>query len=148
MAKIIINRKGQWRNRMRAIKVFIDGNQVGTVKNDSSEEFVVPAGHHTVQCKIDWCSCKPFDVDLKEDEVKMLRLESGMKFYSLLTSIVLLIIFGGFFYSKLMHRALPDWWYWGQVGFCGLVLLYLAYYLSIGRDRYLMLSRDDKSIFN
>jgi hypothetical protein len=32
MAKIIINRKREWMNRLRGIKVFIDGKNVGVVK--------------------------------------------------------------------------------------------------------------------
>jgi len=148
MAKIIINRKGQYRNRLRGIKVLIDGQEVGSVKNDSSEEFTVSSGFHEVQCKIDWCSCKPLQVNVNEGEVKILKLESGMKYYNVLTIIAIVVIALGFIYPRIAHRDLPDWWYYGQFVYFGFVLLYLIYFLSIARDKYLSLNEDRSSIFN
>jgi hypothetical protein len=148
MAKIIINRKGQYRNRMRAIRVVIDGNEVGTVKNDSSEEFTVEPGKHTVQCKIDWCGSQVFEVDVKADEVKMLKLQSGMKYYSAMSFTVILIIVVSFLYRKALHRDLPDWWYYFEMSLFGIILLYLAYYFTLGRYKYLSIGEDKDTIFN
>jgi hypothetical protein len=148
MAKIIINRKGQYRNRLRAIRVVIDGNEVGTVKNDSSEEFVVEEGKHTVQCKIDWCGSEVIDVAVKENEVKILKLQSGMKYYNVMSFFVILVIGGGFVYRKFLHGELPDWWYTFQFVPFGIILLYLAYYFTLGRYKYLSIGEDKDTIFS
>jgi hypothetical protein len=148
MAKIIINRKGQYRNRLRSIRVFIYGNEVGSVKNDSSEEFTVEEGKHTVQCKIDWCGSQVFDVDVKPGEVKMLKLQSGMKYYNAMSFVVIIIVVAGFLYRKFLHGDLPDWWYYFEFALFGVVLLYLAYYFTLGRNKYLDLGEDKDTIFN
>ena len=43
------------RDRARAYRVLIDGEEVGRVKQGERIEFAVRAGLHTVELRIDWC---------------------------------------------------------------------------------------------
>jgi hypothetical protein len=148
MAKIIINRKGEWMNRMRGIKVFIDGKQVGIVKNDSAEEFVVDAGTHTVECKIDWCGCKPVQLTVADDgDVKILKLQSGMTYLKPLYFIFFAVVLGRLLF-RLSGQHVPDWLEIGQFVIAVPVLLYFIYYLTIGRKHYLSLDYDKSNPFS
>ena len=144
MAKIIINRKSEWMNRLRSIHVYIDGKNVGSLKNGSSEEFVVEQGLHTIECKIDWCSSMPVSLDVKAEDVKVLQLQSGMKYYWIVSIIAIVLLFINFFIPYTWAEfsdAVP-------MVLAGLIFLYLAYFLTIGRKKYLSLKEDTKNIFN
>ena len=41
-------------DRIRAYKVFVDGEFVGKLGNDSSAQFPVEPGEHEIQLRIDW----------------------------------------------------------------------------------------------
>ena len=43
-------------NRRQRYKVLIDGVEAGQIKNDDTEEYTLPAGSHTLQCRINWMS--------------------------------------------------------------------------------------------
>jgi hypothetical protein len=147
MPKIIINRKGEWANRLRKINVFIDGRNAGGVKNDGSEEFVLEPGKHTVECKIDWCSCKPVEMELREGDVKILKLQSGVK-YMWVFYIVIIAAFVGRMSYRLSDKPVPDWVDYAQTVLFSLALVYLVYFLTIGRKQYLSLTEDKDNIFN
>ena len=52
---------------MRRVKVFVDGDHVGSLRPRQSLELEVGTGSNTVLGRIDWCSSRPL----------LLRLESG-----------------------------------------------------------------------
>ncbi len=56
------------RDIMRRYKVLVDGDEVGYIKQSQEWGFAVPAGNHTLQLKIDWCSSKPISFTLAEGE--------------------------------------------------------------------------------
>jgi len=47
---------GGYRDRMRAYKILIDNQAVGTVKPGESVTTAAAPGTHTVRMKVDWCS--------------------------------------------------------------------------------------------
>ena len=53
MAVLKITRSDEYMNRMRAIKIIIDGKQIGTIKNAEEKEFSLQTGNYTLQAKID-----------------------------------------------------------------------------------------------
>ena len=63
-AWIDVERKEGLRDRARAYKVMIDGQEAGTVRRGSQEGFQVTPGTHEVFLKIDWCRSPKLTVDV------------------------------------------------------------------------------------
>lgn len=145
--KIIINRKSEWRNRARGFRLLLDGKEVGKIANDASEEYPVEPGVHTLQCKIDWCSSPELEVTVKEGETRFIQTGSGMKYYNVFTALIILVLLSGPI-IKYLHIAIPDGFTYWQLAVLGPFLLYILYYMTIGRNRYLILKEDTKNVFN
>ncbi len=146
-AKIILNRKSEWVNKARGIKFFIDDVELGKITNGSSEEFVIASGFHKMQCKIDWCSSGEVSLQLNEGETKFLKVKSGMKYYAIVYIAFIIVLLSGFI-MKVAHIAKPPEFLWFQVLAFVPVLVYMLYYLTIGRKKYLVLEEDTENIFN
>jgi hypothetical protein len=58
-ATLAIRRTHQWANRARAIKLFLNGESVGTILDGETKEFPVTPGEVTVTASIDWCAAEP-----------------------------------------------------------------------------------------
>lgn len=52
------------RDRARAYKVMIDGQEAGTVRHGQQESFQVTPGTHEVFLKIDWCRSPKLSVEV------------------------------------------------------------------------------------
>jgi hypothetical protein len=50
----ITRKRSQWKDRLRAYEVLVDGNEVGRLGNGECRDFELEPGHHTVRLKIDW----------------------------------------------------------------------------------------------
>ena len=145
-SKIIVSRKSEVMNRRRNYRIFIDGKEVGLIKNDSSEEFEVEPGSHNVQCKIDWCYSPTFNVDVKEGKNSYIRVGSGMKFY---LPLLILMFIGVFFpmFFKFAKLPLPDWTNTAKIILVAPVVLYLLYNLTLNRKKYLLITDDTSNPF-
>ena len=145
--KIILTRKSEWMNRSRPYHVLIDGMDAGSIANGSTQEFMVSPGSHTVQCKMAWYCSPLFQVDLKMEEIEYLRVRAGMKYYWPLFFILLVGISINLFYthdsgekplSLIMLQLvciLPS-------------LLYMLYYLTLGKQKYLVIEEDRENAFS
>jgi hypothetical protein len=142
-ARIIINRSSEWMNRVRAFKVFIDGEQVGTIKNGGAEEFKIDPGVHTVVCKVDWCSSQELGIVVSDGETEYLKVSNGMKYYYYLV-IPMVVVLAYNFYIVMARAARPIWFSWVMALTVLPVLTYLFYYLTVGRKSYLLLQKDEK----
>jgi hypothetical protein len=58
---------GEWRDRLRAYDVLIDGARAGAVRPGQTVDFAVAPGEHGVQLTVDWCS----------SPVRVVRLAAG-----------------------------------------------------------------------
>lgn len=145
-AKIILNRKGEWMNRARTFKVLIDGQKAGTIKNDSAEEFLVEPGEHTIRCTIDWCSSPETTIHLGPNEIAYLQVKSGLKYYwplfiLLIAGLLLNLVFVG----NPANR--PEWSVYLRMVLLLPALLYITYFLTVGRKRYLLIEKDKDNLF-
>lgn len=52
---LLIRRSKSYSDSLRSYKVFIDGNEVGLIKNGMESRFCVAPGEHLIHLKIDWC---------------------------------------------------------------------------------------------
>lgn len=78
MATIRIKRTNEYSNLFRDYKIFIDGQQVGTIATGETKDFSTTVGQHTVTAKIDWCSSPDVSIDVKEDQTVNLNV-CGLK---------------------------------------------------------------------
>lgn len=131
MATIRLKRTSEFNNRMRDYKIFIDGQQVGTIGNGETKDFPTKVGHHIVIAKIDWCSSPNISVSVNDNQTKTLKV-GGFKYGQWLMPISLGLI--------ILHFILS-----GIIGFKYTIFLVipffllLVYYLTIGKSNYLTL---------
>ena len=145
--KIIVSRKSEWINRARGFKFFLDGKEMGKIANGGSEEYLVEPGVHTLQCKIDWCSSPELAIELKEGETKFLKAASGMKYYTV-GYIFLILSLGSGPIMKLMGITRPENLSTIQLLIMTPFILYMIYYLTIGKKKYISLAEDKENFFN
>ena len=146
-AKIIINRKSEWLNRMRGFKVFIDGKEAGIVNNGSSEEFTVESGVHIITMKFGFYSGQPKTISLNDNETKFLQTRRAWKFFWFFYILFLLGLLSGFIFRSLNIQETR------LTSIAGGILIAPAffsalYHLTLGRKKYLLLEDDDSNIFN
>ena len=98
MATIRIKRMNEYSNLMRDYKIFIDGQQVGTIANGETKSFSTTAGQHTVTTKIDWCSSPDVTIDVEENQTVDLNV------YGLKTPIEFLLLI--YYLTKGRNRYL------------------------------------------
>lgn len=146
--KIILTRSNEWLNRLRPYKVLIDGVEVGTINNDSSETFSISEGNHRLQCKINWYSSRDdFRINIGFNEIAYLRVKSGMRFYWPLFFLLLTGIFINLFFSGRPQEK-PIWASFLQLILILPGLLYMLYHLGFARKKYLMVEEDNENIFS
>ena len=145
-SKIILTRKTEWLNRLRGYRFFIDGNESGKIKNGSTEEFVIDPGTHKVQCKLNWCVSREFEVSVQPGETSYLLVKSGLKYFWIFY-ILLLAGLGYNLYYTFAHIRRPS--YVSNLVWILILpaVLYMLYYLTIGRKDYLIVGKDSKNIF-
>jgi hypothetical protein len=78
MAIIKLQRTSEWNARFRDYKIFIDGQQVGTIANGETKEFTTTSGMHTIAAKIDWCISPDLTVNADDNQAKSVKV-SGFK---------------------------------------------------------------------
>jgi hypothetical protein len=144
--KIIVSRPNQWLNRTRIVKVFIDDKEAGSVKNGSSEEFAIGSGQHIVQCKMDWQSSPVMIVNLNQHEIEYLIVKNAMKYYWPLFLLMLIGVGINLFYLRYQTQR-PLGASLLQLALILPALIYLLYYITIGRKKYLILEADQENIF-
>lgn len=131
MATIKIQRTNEYQNKMRAFKIFIDGQEAGTIANGETKDFETKAGKHTVTAKIDWCSSPDIAVDVKEHEIKNLEV-GGFKNgkWIMLTGFIIvglhLILSKTIGFNYTIFLLVPNF-------------LIMIYSLTLGRRKYLTL---------
>jgi hypothetical protein len=131
MATIRLKRTSEYNNRMRDYKIFIDGQQIGTIANGETKDFPVTVGQHIVTAKVDWCSSPDLSVDINDNQTKNLKV-GGFRNGQFLMPIGLGLIVLHFILSRF-----TDFEY--TIFLVAPLFLLLVYYLTIGRKKYLTL---------
>ncbi|HTQ26475.1 MAG TPA: hypothetical protein VMI35_00030 [Puia sp.] len=144
--KIILSRPSQWMNRARSYSVFIDGSEVGKIRNGSSEEFLVNPGQHEVYCKLAWYSSPVFALTVEPGRVEYIRVKSGMKYYWPLFFVLVVGLIINLFFSREPGQR-PSWIWVIQLVFILPSILYMFYYLTLGRRNYLRVEEDRDNVF-
>lgn len=147
MAKIIINRKAEWMNRLRKFDVYIDGEKAGAVKNGGSEEFSVPAGEHVIHCKLSWYSSNTYNLHVNENDIKFLAVKGNMKGFVFLYIVLLIVVLAPLVFRNASWIS-RDMLEWSRFGILAIVIIYFGYYSFFARNKYLWIGEDKSNIFN
>ena len=111
--------------------MFIDGKQVGIIAHGETKDFPCTAGPHIVIAKMDWCSSQEISIDLKENEIKELKV-GGFKYGQWLMPIAVGLIILNAILSKFFNFEY-------LIYLLGVIFLLFVYYATIGREKYLIL---------
>jgi hypothetical protein len=116
----------------KGFNVFIDGKDEGKVPFDEAKTVELIEGDHQVYAKINWCSSKVFNINIKANETK--EIELGLNNPPTKTQFFIAIIFaiifiGGLSLGKLIQLELIT-----DIAACSLYV-YALYSLLILRNR-------------
>ncbi len=145
-SRIVLRRSSEWINRLRSFKVIIDGQQLGSIANGATSDFRLSPGKHLVQCKVDWCGSRAFEVDLKEGENAYLLVKNGMKYYMQIV-LPLFVLIGLNLYFSFSGTPKPAWFNYLLIAVALPSLAYILYYTLISRNDYLQITKDEKTGF-
>jgi hypothetical protein len=129
MPTIVINRTSEYSNRLRNYHLFLDGKMIGTISNGQTKQFKTTPGQHTIVAKIDWCSSPEVSFTLSETDKKELTV-GGFAHGTWIMSIAIGVIVLDFFLSFIFH-------FYYTIIFIFTVFVFIVYYVTIGRKKYL-----------
>ncbi len=135
MEKIVIKRTNEFINRFRNYKIFIDGQQVGTIGNGETKEFLVSIGQHSLIAKIDWCTSQELQINIDENEIKNIQV-SSFKYGKWIMPLA-----GGIIIIDFILKETTSFIFFNFLLFPFLITLF--YYSSFGRKKYLLLSESN-----
>ena len=149
MAKIIISRKSEIKQRIRRFKVLIDGEVAGEVTSTNPGEYHVQQGKHIIQCKTGWFSSEPYEVTLGENDVKVLNVTVNLPYFSIVYLVLIAAVLLPFF-KRISSgtRDLPEGWDWARAIAIFVVASYYLWFFVVKRKSYLRVVEDTKNIFN
>jgi len=139
MAKLIITRKSEFFNWARDYRICLNGEEIGKIASGKTKEFDIPEGTNTLKAKIDWCGSQDFRISVNKDETRNILIK-GFPRGSLMMILMTCICF----FPLLVSEFIKDHLYlkFSLITFSVAVLLYLGYYLTVGRNRYLEISEN------
>lgn len=65
-ATITVTRTRQWANKARGVKLFLNGEAVGKIRDGKSQTFRVKPGLHSLEAKVDWCRTQPLQLRIAD----------------------------------------------------------------------------------
>jgi hypothetical protein len=133
MQKLIIKRSSQWTNKFRAIEIYLDEKKIGEIGDNEITKFDVEPGRHTIKAKIDWCRSNTLELHIENNQTKYIEL-SGYKFEKFIMPLILSVSLFYSFFEKRFNL-------YPEILFLLITppTLYMFYYLTFGRNKYLTL---------
>jgi len=141
--RVILERKNEWLNRLKAYRVELNGTEIGRISNGKSEEYQVPAGTNSIECKVNWCGSTPLNLDIKPGETIYLKVGSGMKFFWAIYAVFIVAILGRLLLREKMTPEMNI----AAMAIFVVVLVYFGYYITFGRKHYLKVEEDVNNVF-
>ena len=131
MAKIYIDRPNEIFNGRTPHQIYIDDKKVGTIGNGENKSFEVEQGEHTVVTKMNFFMGSPkVLVKVKGDEVQRLKV-TGISGAIWLVGVAA-VAFG-------IRYAMEPFFDIDQYTYIMFPCIFLMYFLTIGRKKYLTL---------
>jgi hypothetical protein len=138
MTTIIIKRPYRNFDRNRNFQIFLDGKIIGAVANGQSMQFETTPGQHSIFAKVGWCRSKEYSFIFNETINKELTVDI-FKYGRWILPIIIASVGLNLIFRFANKPAI------------GLILmiapfLFLFYYWTIGRNKYLMLDSSATTI--
>lgn len=76
MATLKITRSNEYANRVRNIKILLNGAEIGTIKNAETKEFPVTPGNHSLQARVDWGTSNIESFSIGDNEIRQFYIDS------------------------------------------------------------------------
>lgn len=146
-AKIILTRPREWFNQTRGFRIWVDGNEMGEIRNGSSETIMLEPGIHSLQCRLAWYGSQEIKMSLNAGDISWLRVRNGMKYYW--HSFIILLL--GISLNLLAVNRMDERPLWAPLMDLVLILpalVYMLYYMTLGRKKYLVLEEDKENAFS
>lgn len=102
-AIIHLKRRATWADMLRSYQIFLDGEQVGTIRQGMGLTFQVHPGHHELFLTIDWCSSRHLSICLAPGERTTLICQGRNALFTLYN-----ITLGANNYIKLAQEPIKD----------------------------------------
>ena len=131
MSTITITRPNQWSNQSISINVYIDDELSGEIAGGETKDFEVKPGKHTVYVKNNWGGSQPVEVDVRENNIKTLRLTS-FKYVILLSPLIIIAVFIVYFSIKNFFNLRQNM----VVDSIIMVLFYAIVFLGFAKKHY------------
>lgn len=135
MAKLIIRRADTYINRRRKFKLFINDEEHGVIQNGETREFDLPAGSYSIRTTVDWCSSPKHEVLLDDNGAKYVDV-LPYPYANVVTIAGIVIVLG-----NIAMRRFTGTDYLLALGIP--VFLYMFFYMTINRKKYLQLRDGD-----
>ena len=97
---ISITRTSQYAHRSRTIDIYLDGRQVGSVKNGETIQVAVPSGTREFVAGIAWCKSKPLRLRIGAGQDAELTCGSYASGLRILLSPILVLIPQAYLYLR------------------------------------------------
>ena len=133
MSKLIIDRRSEWANRGRKIRLYLNEEKIGVIENGETREFDLQPGVYHLKAKIDWCGSQNQKISLKENELKTLDLTGFPKSKWTLPLLILAQV------TLTGLSQFIDINQYVMMAFSFCLILYLFYPITFGRNHYLRL---------
>jgi len=134
MPKLKVTLTQEWNKRTKKIDVICDGLALGSVFNGDTSEFEIAPGQHKLKVKSGWYGSKELVFNIYDNEVKSVSARifkyGDLIISSLFVVIALHFIASTFFDIKfLVWLNIP-------------AFLIMGYYLTLGRNDYLVITEN------
>ncbi|MDC6350896.1 hypothetical protein PP178_04985 [Zeaxanthinibacter sp. PT1] len=123
MPTLIIERPSHWMTREKAYRLFINGKQLGSIKNGETIQYSIEPGNHILKTDIDWFRSHTMVFEIQPDEKKVLKVD-GAKYGALLLPFYLLCLLAWYILQNFI--AIDYFVLWGAH-----LLLYILIMFSI-----------------
>lgn len=78
-SSISIRRSSQYTNSLRAIKIFIDQNLIGEIRDGEERSYIIQPGLHSIHAKIDFTESNAISFQIEPGQSKWFSLDSPLK---------------------------------------------------------------------
>ena len=137
MAKLIVKRTSEWKNRWGKIRIYLDGEKIGVISNGQVKAFDIVQGEHKLKTSINWVGSETISFEISESKTQEFEL-SGSKNGEWLGPIAITV---NIFYLAIQKQLNVDPLAYFVVLFNLSFLLNFLYHITIGRNKYLRLRR-------
>ncbi|WP_224484725.1 hypothetical protein [Robertkochia aurantiaca] len=137
MSQIIIQRKTEYINLLRKYRIYLNNNKTDKIAGGETLVIDVEPGLHEIQAAIDWCQSNRLSFEIAEGETLEIEVRSNALLkYSV--QIALLSLIPLLLYNFFVNTAFNPFLYLWPV-----LMLVPGYFITIGRKRYLQISKTE-----